>query len=163
MIFTVIFTFDLIEILTLIASIFNIIFELTVVYSSIIKKKRYRTITILILKTFSILLGLYNYFVFWFISCFLFIHLWFLFLKIKFSNEYDGIFLTNTLFLVICAFLAAVLLSQIPLHWIFAVFGIVLFAMLWLVPYIIYRRKALNFRKKAKKSYPYRIYAIRAQ
>ena len=118
MIFSAISTFSLIEILTLITSILVIVIELIVVYFLNIKKK-YRTIVIVFLKSFFFLLGLLNFFLFWFISCFLFIYLWFLFLKIKFSNEYDGIFLTNYLFLVICAFLAAVLLSQIPLYWIF--------------------------------------------
>jgi len=115
------------------------------------KEKKIKVVNIFSigLKLVYLILGIFNFFIFWIATIYLYTFLWFSSLKIKYLREYDLLQRINFYSLIFYVFLSIFLLSKRSVVWNLIIFGIFLFVIAWRFPYLINKKKALDFRINA--------------
>ncbi|MFX1345887.1 MAG: hypothetical protein ACFFBC_12660 [Promethearchaeota archaeon] len=116
------------------------------------------TTSSIIFKVVFIYLGVLNYPILWLTTCFLYIYLWGLGLKLRYKREYDLFFLINVIGLITSLFISILLVSQKYFYLVLIIFGITLYVLSSTIPYLVNRRRALILRTKAYEAFKQRNY-----
>ena len=127
------------------------------------RSKKIISYSTIILKIFYLIFGFLNYFVFWILSFFLVLYVWFLGLLSKYSKKFDAILIINFTALIFCAFFSAILLFQVPLFWILLYTGVLLLSSGLPISYISRKRQALSLRQEACEAFKNKEYSIASQ
>lgn len=100
-----------------------------------------------------LILGFIFSMIFWITSIFLYIFVWFLWLKFKYYKNYDFTQQINFYSLLVFIFFSSTITFQFPFMLILIVYSLFLITSFWLFPrYVYLKKKAISFRSKAQKA-----------
>lgn len=107
-----------------------------------------------------LILGIFQFYIFWLVAAFLYTSIWFLWLKFKSCEKYDIKQLTNVCFLIIFVFLASFLTFRLPLILILSIYTFFFVFSFWQFPRYLYKKKkAIIYRNKAIKVFANKKYS----